>query len=221
VSKNVRKILRHALYAGLREGSVAVPQLLLKHYRHLNLSETEVMVLIHLISFVEKEGKEFPTIEEIEQRMSASPETVIACLQKLLKEDFIRIEEEVDPVTGIQSERYCLAPLYQRLALRAAEELERKWQHAGTFAENRDDIYTAFEQEFGRPLTPMELETVTSWLEQDRYPEELIRAALKEAVFSGKLHFRYIDRILLDWSRNRIANAEQAKEYARQFRGLR
>ncbi len=64
----------------------------------------------------------------------------------------------------------------------------------------------------------MELETITGWLDQDRYKDELILAALKEAVFAGKVHFRYIDRILLEWSRNRVFSVEQAKEYAQRFR---
>jgi len=212
------KLLRRALFAGLREGSTAVPQSLLKHYRGLNLSEIDVMLIVHLISFLEKEGKQFPTIEEIQSRMSAPPDKVIASLQKLLKEDFIRIEEETDPLSGIKYERYNLEPLYRHLAERAVEELERE---LAADPAARDDIYTAFEQEFGRPLTPMELETITAWLDKDRYPEELVRAALKEAVFSGKVHFRYIDRILLDWNRNRIATAEQAKQYSKQFRGFR
>lgn len=67
----------------------------------------------------------------------------------------------------------------------------------------------------------MELETITSWLDRDGYKEELVLAALKEAVFAGKVHFRYVDRILLEWSRNRITTVEQAKEFTQKFRGNR
>lgn len=88
-----------------------------------------------------------------------------------------------------------------------------------TAVQTRSDIYTTFEKEFGRPLSPMECEMITGWLDQDRYSESLIRAALKEAVFAGKLHFRYIDRILIEWSRNRIQTVDQAREFSRQFRG--
>jgi DNA replication protein len=83
------------------------------------------------------------------------------------------------------------------------------------------DIFTVIEKEFARPLTPMELETISGWLDKDAYREELILAALKEAVFAGKVHFRYIDRILLEWSRNRVATVEQAKEYTQRFRSTR
>ena len=67
-------------------------------------------------------------------------------------------------------------------------------------------------------MSPMECEMLTQWVDQDGYSEELILAALREAVFSGKASFRYIDRILLEWQRNRIRNAEEAAEYSRRFR---
>ncbi|MNC50717.1 DNA replication protein DnaD [compost metagenome] len=67
----------------------------------------------------------------------------------------------------------------------------------------------------------MEMETITGWLDQDRYPVELVHMALKEAVFAGKIHFRYVDRILLEWKRNKVFTPEQAKEYAQRFRGGR
>lgn len=80
------------------------------------------------------------------------------------------------------------------------------------------DLYSCFEQEFGRPLSPLEIEKIHSWLE-DRHSEELILTALKEAVFASKVHFRYVDTTLLDWKRNQIVTVEQAKEHAKKFRG--
>ncbi|MBD0380536.1 DnaD domain-containing protein [Paenibacillus sedimenti] len=219
-----RKQLEAALLIGVREGSVAVPTLLLKHYRALKLNEIEVMTLIQLISFWEKEKNDFPTIEEIQSRMSASPDQVIASLQKLLHEQFITIDEDTEASTGIRLERYNLSQLYQKLAHHVIEQemaaltAARPPIHADAAAK---DIFTTFEKEFARPLTPMELETISGWLDKDMYREELILTALKEAVFAGKVYFRYIDRILLEWSRNRVATVEQAKEYSQRFRQSR
>jgi len=256
--------MERGMAAAMREGSVAVPALLLRHYKALKLSDTEAMLLIHLLAFKDKEGKEFPTPDELAGRMSAPPETVLQALQRLLKDETLQIDEYTDPGTGVLSERYNLTPLYRKLA---AAWLEEAWQNAeskrdaaaapvagagrgqgsaaafgqaAAAAEAKAagkgrksagqasgketpaaDIFTVFEQEFARPLTPMECETISQWLDRDRYPEELILLALKEAVFAGVVHFRYIDRILLEWSRNRIQTAEQAKEYAQKFRGAR
>lgn len=62
-------------------------------------------------------------------------------------------------------------------------------------------LYALFEDEFGRPLSPLEGETLSIWMDQDHHDAEMIRLALREAVLSGKLNFRYIDRILFEWKR--------------------
>jgi DNA replication protein len=213
--------LQSALLAVLKEGTVAIPMLLMKYYKQLKLTELEVMIIIQLITSLDKAKNDFPTIEEIQSRMTAAPEQVISGLQKLLNGQFIAIDEEVDADSGIQYERYNLDPLYNKLAEAYLEEqtLKSRAQAAKAVpASQAKDIYTIIEKEFARPLTPMEFETISGWLDKDAYKEELILAALKEAVFAGKVHFRYIDRILLDWSRNRVATVEQVKEYTQRFR---
>ncbi|MFD0867826.1 DNA replication protein dnaD [Chlamydia abortus] len=216
------KRLEEGVLAALQEGTLQVPHLFFKLYPGLNLNETEAMLLLHLMSFIDREKKDFPTIEEIQSRMAAPPEQVIKALQKLLKEGWITIDEEVDSLSGIQYERYNLSGMYHKLAAAWADfHKEEERQKRLAVSKEGNDIFTIFENEFARPLTPMELETISGWLDQDKYNKDLILAALKEAVFAGKVHFRYIDRILLEWSRNRIFTPEQAKEHAQRFRGAR
>lgn len=228
------------LAAGLMEGMVPVPLALLRTYKQMNLSETEVMLLIHLLAYTQVERIDFPTMEEIGARMSVPKEEVAKLLEKLLKEGWFTIEEGQYASTDIRFERYDMRPLYEALAaqilsngdedLRTRTPLAQSgrpfagqaktFDHTAGAEAAPNDLYSIFEREFARPLTPMELETITGWLEQDGYKEELILAALKEAVFTGKLYFRYIDRILLEWHRNRVSNAEQAKVYSQRFRGM-
>lgn len=215
----------------LQVGTVAIPQLLIKYYHQLKLSDMEAMLLIHIITFKQREQKDFPTIEEIQSRMTSDPSAVIDTLQKLMKEGFLTIDEEIDPESGIQYENYNLVQTFEKLADCCSNELtasntnstgsgQPSGQGQSPMKESKD-IYSVFEKEFARPLSPMECETISSWIDQDKYNQELILAALKEAVFAGKLHFRYIDRILLEWSRNRVFTVEQAKEFAQKFRGTR
>lgn len=219
-----RRQLESVLIASLKEGSVDIPYVLLKYYRQMKLTELDVMLIIQLMAFIHKEHKDFPTLEEIQARLSASPELVISSLQKLMKEQFLSIDNSFDAATGIHYERYNLELLYEKLAeLFIEEQLEKaaEKRSAEEAGGSGKDVYSIIENEFARPLTPMELEMISGWLDKDQYREELILAALKEAVFAGKVHFRYIDRILLDWSRNRITTVQQAKEYTQKFRQSR
>ncbi|MBE9912847.1 DnaD domain-containing protein [Paenibacillus donghaensis] len=211
--------------SGLGAGMAVIPYVLLRHYRKLKLSDQETLLLIHLISFKQVEQKDFPTLEELQEVTGASAQSIAQSLQKLLKAGLISIDEELDELRNIQYERYNLSGLYDKLGrLLAAQEKNRpssqSWdkQQQMDGQEEGHNLFVVFEKEFGRPLSPMECETISGWIDQDRYPEELIRMALKEAVFAGKVHFRYIDRILLEWSRNRVKTANDAKAYTQRFR---
>ena len=82
-------------------------------------------------------------------------------------------------------------------------------------------LFQRFEEEFGRPITPMELEMISMWLDEDKHSPMMIEAALREAVISAKLSFRYIDRILRDWKKNGIRTLEEAKEHGERIRNRR
>ncbi|WP_256757353.1 DnaD domain-containing protein [Cohnella sp. WQ 127256] len=235
---NDRNSLARGMAEAFMDGSVSIPYALLRTYRALKLNDTEGMLLLHLIAYRQLEQNEFPTIEQLQERLGCSPVIVGQTLQKLLKLSFITIDEVFDPQTGVQSEKYNLSGLFQKIGeLLAAGELPTRSGNTQDDdqqyspeppriapvlnAAGTHNLFILFEQEFGRPLTPMEYETINGWLDQDQYAEELIRFALKESVFAGKLHFRYIDRILLEWSRNRVTNVEEARQHAQKFRAGR
>ena len=58
-----------------------------------------------------------------------------------------------------------------------------------------------FESEFGRPLSAIEYQRISQWLEEDKYQPDLIQFALREAVLNQAYSLNYIDRILLSWER--------------------
>ena len=54
------------------------------------------------------------------------------------------------------------------------------------------DLVKTFEQELGRLLTPFEIEDLTQTVKQDQTDPDIVKAALREAVFNGKPHWKYI-----------------------------
>nr|WP_307212905.1 DnaD domain-containing protein [Paenibacillus tundrae] len=214
---------------GMTSGTAQLPYALLRYYHQLGLSDAEVLLLIQLLGFQQAEFNEFPTLEELGGRMGLPPEGIARMLQRLMKDGYVAIDEHRDEERDIQYERYDLHGLFARLATCVAEDVAaiqkqqlehnaRSNSNSVQIEEEERNMFSIFEKEFGRPLSPMECETISSWLDQDRYQEELILMALKEAVFAGKVHFRYIDRILLEWSRNRVKSVQDAKAYTQRFR---
>ncbi|WP_149093631.1 DnaD domain-containing protein [Paenibacillus terrae] len=218
----------------MEAGMVQIPYALLKHYQTLRLTDGEMLLLMQLLAFKQAERNEFPTWEQLQARIGCTANEIALHFSKLMKEGFLRIDTVEDRNSSVQFERYNLTGMYRKLAECMIPERTEQYDDDDILFAGKPDVlngisesspseernlFTIFEKEFGRPLSPMEYETITSWVDQDRYPEELILLALKEAVFAGKVHFRYIDRILLEWSRNRVRNAQDAKEYAQRFRG--
>ena len=71
------------------------------------------------------------------------------------------------------------------------------------------NVLSLIEQEFNRQLSGFEIEMISGWIHNDKYPQELIVAALKEAVLNQAHNVKDIDRILLAWKNKGIQSAQQ------------
>ncbi len=68
-----------------------------------------------------------------------------------------------------------------------------------------ENIFSIFEKEFGRTLSPIEFEIITAWLKSGT-SEEIIIEALKEATYNGVSNLRYIDKIIYEWGKKGFKN---------------
>ncbi|MGD7021977.1 DnaD domain-containing protein [Rossellomorea vietnamensis] len=205
---------KQLMVSWLEEGTISIPQLLLSNYNKLGLSESEFVLLLQVYSFIDK-GNDFPTPEELSSNMSFSSEECSSILRRLVQNQFISIVEG-NSSSGILYEQYTLKPLWSKLAEFVVNESKGEGMEKALLDET--DLYTVFEQEFSRPLSPLECETLAMWVDQDEHNAVIIKAALREAVISGKLNFRYIDRILFEWKKNGVKTIEQAKKQGEKFR---
>lgn len=206
--------MKSNLLSWLQEGTITFPAVLLSEYRNLNLNEYELVLLLNIHSFLEK-GNQFPTPEELSSRMTISILDCNEMLRRLVQRGFIEIIDGYSS-EGIRYENYTLAPLWERLVDQFL--MKNKTNNEISKKGEETDLYTCFEKEFGRPLSPFECESLGMWMDDDHHDPVIIKAALREAVMSGKLNFRYIDRILFEWKKNGIKTIEQAKNHGRKFR---
>ncbi|MFC3038903.1 DnaD domain-containing protein [Virgibacillus xinjiangensis] len=193
-------------YQQLLLNQVSIPIKLLADFTSLGLDEKEVMIVIQLHRFIQ-EKKEFPTPFEIAADLTLSEKECANLLRKLIQKNLLTIYQQHNEMNQI-SEAYSLDPLWEKL-----------------FAEKRapenppedGSMFILFEQEFGRPLSPFEIETINAWLDEDQIAPSLIKAGLRESVLMGKLNFKYIDRILREWKKKGIHSVEQAREASKKF----
>ncbi|ADU30175.1 DnaD domain-containing protein [Evansella cellulosilytica] len=193
---------------------LTIPSVLIKNYAKLGLTEGQLVLLLHLRKYMQ-EGNSFPTPQDLESRMTISADDCTALLKELLKRGFITIEENHD-TDGKLAEIISIKPTYEKLAVFINNEMVGSKKQTKQFEEGQ--LYRRFEEEFSRPITPMELEMISMWLDEDKHAPQMIEAALREAVVSSKLNFRYIDRILYDWKKNGVRTLSQAKQHGEKIR---
>ncbi|EID26232.1 replication initiation and membrane attachment protein, DnaB/DnaD family [Streptococcus oralis SK1074] len=73
------------------------------------------------------------------------------------------------------------------------------------------DLVETFQQELGRLLTPFEIEDLFKTVKEDGIKADLIKEALREAVFNGKPNWKYIQAILRNWRHEGIQSVAQVE----------
>lgn len=188
---------------------VTIPYLWLSRYCELGLSPSECMVLLQIFAAIQVEKRDFLTPQELGQRCAMTSAEAASHIERLVHKGVLSIGERMDD-QGTHSNYFDLKPLWTRLRGRDPHHTPvREW---------RKDTVTLFEEEFGRPLSGIECEQIRQWMERDGHPEWLIVEALREAVLANKYSFKYIDRVLYDWYRNRVRTKAELEAYRQSYR---
>lgn len=152
----------------------------------LKLSLEEFLMLIYF----DNNQNSYLNIEELSKDLGLTLEDAYKIFNSLISKKLITIKTTKD-IENRMIEIVSLDDFYKLLVEdKIIEKKETK----------KTDVYSVFEQEFGRTITSMEYEIINAWLEKN-YSEELIIGALKEAVYNNAKNLRYIDKILYEWSK--------------------
>ena len=133
--------------------------------------------------------------EDIEEKLGFDEKKIFDTFSSLLNKKLI--EMDVTNKNGEVIEQISLDPFYDRLLL-----------NSETKSDNSTDIYSLFERELGRTLSSFEYELINKWLENG-VSEEMIKEALKEAILNNVRNFKYIDKIIYEWTKNGVRKRVQ------------
>lgn len=201
-------------------GSTAIPNLLLKFYKQLGITDAEMMLIIQLLRIRTEEKVFLPTPSLLSSVLSEDEEQIARNLENLLGKEMIKITEFFDAEKGLILRGYDFEPLFEKLsefwACAKVKENERIKSMVDGKPGVTINLYKGFEKEFGRPLSPMEVEQINIW--SQKMKPVMILEALRRAVLMGKHNFKYIDGILLEWEKNNISCPEDIEEYDRQYK---
>lgn len=150
--------------------------------------------LILLIYFLNKPNKSIFDYKKIVKDLGFSEKELLDAISLLKDKNILLILMEKND-SGILEEKIDISLFYEIIFTKILNGEKKE--------DAEKDLYDNFEKEFGRTLSPMEYEIISNWKEQN-ISNELILAALKEAVFNGVNNLRYIDKILYEWNKKGI-----------------
>lgn len=180
MENNVRKILM--------DRPLVIPRIIINNYKKLNITEEELIILIFIIDYgVDLEYN--PSI--FVQELNIDKYKVLELINSLKEKNIltILIKKENNKVS---SEYISLQPLYDKIMNIVMDNKEKQ-------IEIDENIYSIFENELGRTLSPLEYEKIKEMVTS--YGQELVVEALKEAVYNRANNLRYIETILSEWNK--------------------
>lgn len=185
----------------LKTHDFTIPQLLFFKYQELNMTLEELHFIIYLMNT--KDLAFNP--KKFSSDLGTSMPEVLELVNNLVNKDLLSLDLRKEG--NIRNEYLNLDKLYNKLSFLVINE-EKK--------ESSTNLFDVFEKEFGRTLSPIEYELINGWLDNE-FSEELVKAALKEAVYNGVSNLRYIDKILYEWKKKGIKTPEDVENNKVQF----
>lgn len=180
----------------LKERDYVVPSFLIKEYKKLLLSSDDVIMIIYLINMNNPIVCDY---QKISNDLNIDVVSVMSKINTLKEKNILSIEVKKNMYSKLE-EYINLDLFYEKVFLE--------------FIDNKEvidnSIYSTFETELGRTLSPIEYELLNSW--NAKYEKDIIIEALKEAVISNVRNFRYIDRILFEWEKKGINNIDKLEK---------
>lgn len=192
----------------LKAGDTTVSNVLLAHYNEVGLNTEQLVLVLQLKSFIDA-GNDFPDTEIISKRMQITSSDVFKLIHELINKKLLVIETGKNQ-DGKTRDSYRLDLLWNKLTLVISQRENQQRVEKQHLSEQ--ELFQLFEAEFGRPLSPIEMQTIGMWLDDDHYAIELIELALREAVLNQVYNLKYVDRILLNWERKNIRTKDQVEK---------
>ena len=172
--------------------NLIMPSYLIKYISKLNLETNELIMILY---FLNNKEKLILNPQKISDDIFLSQNEVLEIINNLVEKKYISIEMSKE--NNIIEEYISLDMFFAKINSLLIENEKNN---------NLTDIYSKIEKEFGRPLSPVELETISKWIESN-ISEELIESALRESVLNGVTSIRYIDKILFEWNKKGYKNS--------------
>lgn len=178
----------------IQKNIIDFPELVLNNYNKIGLDETDAIILIKLQTLLNKK-RTIISPKKLSEMLSISSRETAKKLNNLIDKGFVQIKL-AEGSNGKQTEVFNLDFLIEKILMNDYDEQNKENKKTNNSTEAK--LVNLFEGEFKKPLSVLDIQTITKWLNEDKYTFDEISDALFDAVKSRKKSIKYVDAILLN-----------------------
>ena len=188
----------------IKDKPLFIPKILLSNYKNLGISDEELIIIMVIMNYGDKVVYD---PEMFAKDINGDKRKIMMLIDSLCDKSVLSLVIEKNNKKTY--EYISLDLLYEKLS--------------NTFLDKKEDmeidnsIFTVFENELGKLLSPMEIEKIKEWITSGN-TNEMITLALKEAVLNGVSNLNYIDSILNNWKKKGYKNKEDVLKDKENYR---
>lgn len=190
----------------VKEQNIVIPMYIYKLFPKFDIDLETFIFLMYLSS---KGNKLSFDVMKLSEEFSCDIKTIMRYVSELQSKKLIELKVTKNE-QNIMEEYISLDFFYEKISMNLIEDINDQKEETTT-------IFETLESELGKQLTPIEYEIVKAWKESS-YTDEIIKEAIKEAVYNGVANLRYIDKILYEWAKKGIKTKEDVERNKKQFR---
>jgi len=175
------------LYKMLKTKNFVLNNYIIKVIVELKLDINDALLLIYF------DNQDNPSLnmDKIKENLYLDEESIMESFTKLNELNLVEVKV-IKNKNGVREEVINIDNVIKHISTDITKS---------TIKENKDNLFETFESEFGRTLSSTEFQIIDGWLNEG-YSEEIIKEALKEAIYNNAKSLRYISKILISWKEN-------------------
>ena len=203
----MQKILKQLV----SEKIIDYDRLVLRYYHKLKLTEIEAIALIKLHDLLQ-DKQEIIDPKKFSKWLSISPSETAEILESLMSKGYLKIKLITTPA-GKEKETFNIDFFLSK----DVDLIEKKHDN---YKETQTHKWVEYlEDSLQKPLTHLDVEMITHWIEEDQYTFEMVKEATLDALKRKHPSVRLIDQYLLK-QLDKVKTSPKKKDVLKEFHAL-
>lgn len=195
----------------INAGQTTVYNYLLAHYRDIGMDNDDLVIYMQ-IHHLQSQGDQ-ATLAALAKTMRVTEQAVSKRIQRFVQQDLVTVLN-----LGNRQEYFDFSPLFDQLL--NGKQVNQDNQVVSTGQQSRRQVVRTLQGEFGRQLSPMELQTVNQWFEIEHFDPNMMILAIQEAIANNARSLRYIESILINWKKANLTSPQAVQIAKERRRGV-